>query len=615
MTKIPKIIHYCWVGGNPKPQSVLYCIESWKRCCPDYEIREWNETNYDFTKNEYMRQAYEAKKWGFVPDYARLDIVYEHGGIYLDTDVEMVHPFDHLLENDCFFGFEDTGDGENYVNCGHGFGATPHHEVVKLARDLYNQLTFDDEAVNPVASPYYTTQALRQLGLVQENRDQTLHGVQVYAADVLCPKNFRTGKLHWTSRTVSIHHFTASWVDEKIKAEMDRQQRIKNRFGERLGGYVLLAESVAQKYSLQEMVTKLPVQVAKKAKGKLIQAKDAAPYYAGLVQAKLQPAGKGGTILLDTSMNSDNCGDGIIMENCMRQLSDCMDVESLGHVPTHRFPTAEEKQRLHAADRKILCGTNILSGHIRHYGLWKLDSDVSPYRNTILMGVGFDSKDQFYDSYTKQMLHTILSADGIHSVRDSFSEQKLKAMGIRNVLNTGCPTMWNLTPEHCAAIPTAKASRVVCTITDYSQDAHNDKAMLDILLESYDKVYLWLQGREDLAYIRELEYEDKLELIESTVKAYDAVLAMDDLDYVGTRLHAGIRALSKGHRSLIISIDNRAECISADTGLCVLRREDVAVALKHRIEEAFETKINMPWGAITAFKGQFRNKDEDKTYD
>ena len=86
MTKIPKIIHYCWVGGNPKPQSVLYCIESWKRCCPDYEIREWNETNYDFTKNEYMRQAYEAKKWAFVTDFVRLQVVCDQGGIYLDGD-------------------------------------------------------------------------------------------------------------------------------------------------------------------------------------------------------------------------------------------------------------------------------------------------------------------------------------------------------------------------------------------------------------------------------------------------------------------------------------------------------------------------------------------------
>lgn len=605
MANIPKIIHYCWVGGKPKPQSVLYCIESWKRCCPDYEIREWNETNYDFTQNEYMRQAYEAKKWGFVPDYARLDIVYEHGGIYLDTDVEMLHSFDDLLENNCFFGFEDTGDGENYVNCGHGFGAIPHHEAVKLARDLYNQITFDVEAVNPVASPYYTTQALRQRGLVQENRDQTLPGVQIYASDVLCPKNFRTGKLHQTSRTVSIHHFTASWVDEKIKAEMDRQQRIKNRFGDRLGGYVLLAESVVQKYSLREMGTKLPVRLAKKAKGKLIQAKDAAPYYTGLFQAKLQSTGKGGTILLDTCIDSDNAGDEIIMENSMLQLSDCLNVDSLVHVPTHRFPTAEEKQQLLAAGRKILCGTNILSGHMRSYGLWKLGSDVALYRNTVLMGVGFASKDQSYDGYTKQLLHTILSADGIHSVRDSFSEQKLKAMGIRNVLNTGCPTMWNLTPEHCATIPVEKATNVICTITDYCRDEANDRAMLDILLEGYDKVWFWLQGQDDLDYIRALGYENKLGLVDSTLEAYDAVLALDDLDYVGTRLHAGIRALSKSHRSLIISIDNRAECISADTGLPIIRREDVAVALRGRLHGPIETEITLPWENIARWKGQF----------
>lgn len=608
MANIPKIIHYCWVGGNPKPQSVLYCIESWKRCCPDYEIREWNETNYDFTKNEYMRQTYEAKKWGFVPDYARLDIVYEHGGIYLDTDVEMVRSFDGLLENECFFGFESTGDGEDFVNCGHGFGAVPHHETVRMARDLYEQLSFinGDGSMNLLASPHYTTQSLRQLGLVQENRDQELPGVRIYASDVLCPKNFRTGKLHRTARTVSIHHFSASWVDAAIKAEMDHQKNIKNRFGNRLGGYVLYAQSIVQKYSLKEMVTKLPGRLVQKTKEKLILAKDAVPYYAALVRTKLQPAGTGGTILLDTAMESDNCGDGIIMENCMQQLSGCLDVEAMTHIPTHRFPTAEEKQQLHAAERKILCGTNILSGRMRHYGLWKLGSDVTPYGNTILMGVGFDSENLTCDGYTKLLLRTILSAEGIHSVRDSFSEKMLKSMGIQNVLNTGCPTMWNLTPEHCTAIPVKKASNVVCTLTDYCRDEANDKAMLDILLKSYEKVYFWLQGRDDLAYIRSLGYENKLELIESTLEAYDAVLAQDDLDYVGTRLHAGIRALSKGRRSLIISIDNRAACISADTGLPVILRKDVPIGLKGRINEKKETKIILPWENIGKFRSQFQ---------
>ena len=309
--------------------------------------------------------------------------------------------------------------------------------------------------------------------------------------------------------------------------------------------------------------------------------------------------------VLDTGMESDNCGDGIIMENCLLQLSDCLNTEGLVRVPTHRFPTAEEKKQLYAAGRKILCGTNILSGRMRHYGLWKLGRDVAPYRDTILMGIGFDSKDQSYDNYTKQMLRTILSADGIHSVRDSFSEQKLKTMGITNVLNTGCPTMWNLTPEHCAAIPTGKASKVICTLTDYCRDEANDRAMLDILLESYDKVYFWLQGRDDLAYIRELGYADKVELVDSTLEAYDAVLALDDLDYVGTRLHAGIHALSKGRRSLIISIDNRAECINADTGLPTIRREDVPIALRDRICKTLQTDITLPWENIHKWKDQF----------
>ncbi|MDO4514927.1 MAG: polysaccharide pyruvyl transferase family protein, partial [Lachnospiraceae bacterium] len=171
----------------------------------------------------------------------------------------------------------------------------------------------------------------------------------------------------------------------------------------------------------------------------------------------------------------------------------------------------------------MLCGTNILSGHMRSYGLWRLGTEVTPYRETLLMGVGFDSKDDSFDSYTRQLLRTILSKEGLHSVRDSFSERKLKSMGITNVLNTGCPTMWNLTPEHCAAVPVSKVNNVVCTVTDYCRDKVNDKAMLDILFDSYEKVYLWLQGKDDLAYIQELGYADKLILIPSTLADYDAV--------------------------------------------------------------------------------------------
>lgn len=109
MESIPKIIHYCWIGKSEKPESVEYCIESWKKYCPDYKIIEWNENNYDFIKNEYMKEAYDSKKWGFVPDYARLDIIYNYGGIYLDTDVEIIKSFDALLNQEAFIGFECTG--------------------------------------------------------------------------------------------------------------------------------------------------------------------------------------------------------------------------------------------------------------------------------------------------------------------------------------------------------------------------------------------------------------------------------------------------------------------------------------------------------------------------
>lgn len=601
---IPKIIHYCWVGGKPKPTSVLYCIESWKRYCPDYEIKEWNESNYDFTKNKYMRQAYEAKKWGFVPDYARLDIIYEHGGIYLDTDVELLRSFDELLDQDGFMGFENTGDGEYYVNCGHGFGAAAHHEIVRKARDLYETISFlnRDGTPNLLASPHFTTKSLLEFGLVQENMDQQLPGMMIYASDVLCPKNFRTGKIHKTSRTVSIHHFTASWVDEKIKVEMAHQQKTRSTFGRAIGNKVLFAESVFQKYPIY----KIPVRILQKSKAKLIYIKDLLPYYQGLQRAKKGKNGAAAPVILDTAINSDNCGDQIIMEACIRQLSDELDVTGMEHVPTHRFPTDSERILLCNSRMKILCGTNILSGHMGSYGLWKLGTDIAPYRNTILMGVGFDSSSPEFDNYTKQLLHTILSKGGIHSVRDSFSEKKLREMGIHNVLNTGCPTMWGLTPEHCATIPTKKAAQVICTLTDYCRDAENDRAMLDILIKNYQSVYFWLQGQDDFEYIHFLGYENKVKLIKPSLTAFDAVLEQTDLDYIGTRLHAGIRALNKGHRSVIISIDNRADSIHKDTQLPVIQREKVSYMLERKIDEELSTRIILPWEKINLWMDQFR---------
>ena len=604
---IPKIIHYCWVGGAEKPQSVLYCIESWKKYCPDYQIIEWNESNYDFSKNEYMKEAYEAKKWGFVPDYARLDIVYEYGGIYLDTDVEIKKSFDSLLEENAFMGFENTGDGEFFVNCGHGFGAEPHHFIIKAARDMYDTMHFrnGDGSLNMLASPHYTTEALVNFGLVQNNTDQTLPQMKIFASDVLCPKNFRTGVISETERTVSIHHFTASWLDEKIRKELEYQQEINRKYGKKLGHYVMLMDSVKEKYNNESLFSVLPKVAIKKCKGKLVVLHDELPYQVGLIKAKFVKNGKNDPVILDTAMQSDNCGDQIIMENCIKALNKIENIDHWKHVPTHREADETEKQVLKNAKFKIVCGTNLLSGNMKYYKLWKTGSDISIYKNTVLMGVGFDSESTDFDEYTRKMLHLILNKDYLHCVRDTFSEKKLKNMGIENVIYTGCPTMWSLTPEVCAAIPHTKGKNVVCTLTDYNRDSISDSIILNILLALYEKVWFWVQGKDDMEYLKELGMESKVKIIDNSLAAYDEILKLDELDYVGTRLHAGIRAISTGHRTIIISIDNRAKCIAEDTGLTILGRDVVKNELEKKITSDFETSIKMPWNAIDQWKGQF----------
>ena len=158
---IPKKIHYFWIGGKSMPEKNKTCVESWKKFCPDYEIIEWNESNYDFSECTYMAQAYEAELWGFVPDYARLDIICREGGIYLDTDVELLKSLDDLLSCKAFMGFENRKS----VAPGLGFGAEPGNEILKQMRDLYHSFSFYNENGTPNIAPsllrYKTSEILR----------------------------------------------------------------------------------------------------------------------------------------------------------------------------------------------------------------------------------------------------------------------------------------------------------------------------------------------------------------------------------------------------------------------------------------------------------------------
>lgn len=206
---IPKIIHYCWFGRNEKNRSMLKCIESWKKNCPDYEIVEWNEENFDIECIPFVKDAYDAKKWAFVTDYARLKIVYENGGIYLDTDVELLKNLDSFLELEGYMGFQTDG----LVNTGLGFGAEAGQPVLlQLIRDYENRdFKADSDDVAKIACPIINTKVLESIGFKVGGEKQTVNGVTLFPAEYFDPKDNQTYILNVTDNTVSIHHYDASW--------------------------------------------------------------------------------------------------------------------------------------------------------------------------------------------------------------------------------------------------------------------------------------------------------------------------------------------------------------------------------------------------------------------
>ena len=227
---IPKKIHYCWLGGNPLPPLAKKCIQSWKKYCPDYEIICWNESNYDFTKHPYMKQALEVKKWGFVPDYARLDILYQHGGIYLDTDVELVKNIDDLLQYKFYAGFES----EKVINLGLGFGAEAGHPLLKEMMDDYDNYSFIKEggALNLTPSPIIQSQFLRKYGLKTDNGEIQIihHDCYIFPQQYMFPKATGLNRYDVRPETYSIHHCAASWMPFKDRLQV----RIATFFGHEL---------------------------------------------------------------------------------------------------------------------------------------------------------------------------------------------------------------------------------------------------------------------------------------------------------------------------------------------------------------------------------------------
>lgn len=206
---IPKTVHYCWFGKNPLPQKALKCIDSWKKYCPDYKIVQWSEDNFDLNCNPYVRYCYENKKWAYLSDYVRLFVVYEHGGVYFDTDVELIRPIDALLAHKAFFAFEN----DQNVATGLGFGSEAGSDCLKSMMEQYAYQ--EGENIRLTGCPALNTKALLPFGLRLDGSYQNLDGVVILPVEYMNPYDDPTGRLDITENTLSIHWYTKSALSKQ----------------------------------------------------------------------------------------------------------------------------------------------------------------------------------------------------------------------------------------------------------------------------------------------------------------------------------------------------------------------------------------------------------------
>lgn len=218
---IPKIIHYCWFGGKNKPDIVGKCINSWKKYMPDYQIIEWNETNYDYRKCRYAKQAYDLQKWAFVSDFARFDILYQYGGIYFDTDVELIKRIpDDILAKSAFTCMEPSGK----VSPGLVYGSEKSATFLKEMINEYESSTFLNEEGIPICKTVnlFITEKLLQNGYIEKNIYQEISGLSIYPSEVFCGFDLDIMEPYITDKTISVHHYSGTWIDNSIKRKVQK---------------------------------------------------------------------------------------------------------------------------------------------------------------------------------------------------------------------------------------------------------------------------------------------------------------------------------------------------------------------------------------------------------
>ncbi|MCB2225923.1 MAG: polysaccharide pyruvyl transferase family protein [Desulfarculaceae bacterium] len=311
-------------------------------------------------------------------------------------------------------------------------------------------------------------------------------------------------------------------------------------------------------------------------------------------------------------MLSLNLGDLIIRDSINAVLDDIFPDAELTRVSTHSFPNKDAIDKVQQSDLAIVAGTNILSSHVLKYDQWKLKKGLLTYvnppsMNTILLGVGWWQYQDKPDFITRHYYKKLLRSDGPHATRDSYSLSQLSACGVKGLFNTSCPTMWSLNQRDAARIGNNK--RCLFCLTDYARDEEADDNLIRKLAKIYNGGLIFFpQGSHDLEYFHSLpasiEMADNILVLSHQ---YEQLINYDnakDLDYVGTRLHAGVWCLSKGIPSLILSVDNRAWEIGADTGLPVIKRGDWDALSRWHSGADFNNMISIPQSAIDAWKDE-----------
>ena len=320
-------------------------------------------------------------------------------------------------------------------------------------------------------------------------------------------------------------------------------------------------------------------------------------------------------LLFDTAIATTNIGDEIIFDSVKEGLSRILDESLVFRLGTHienynafqMYHNLKYKLLCQNADYKFICGTNLLAETVKgRFSQWQINPfNFSLYEGSVLVGVGRRIDYTFVDNYTARLYKKILSKKYVHSVRDDETKRVVEALGL-TAINTGCPTLWKLTPEFCEGIPQTKAKNAVLSVSGYEGQSNPDAdvKLIDIVKSNYQDVYVWIQTAVDEKYFDSLPNSDGVTHIYSLNKFSD-VLMNRNVDYIGTRLHGGIFALQHQVRTIVVSIDERAEGFHQTNNLPIVRRDEIELILEKTIHSAWKTKIVPREKEIKEFLNQF----------